>query len=589
MVMVEEQDNYPDQQNQEQSQEKRDNTEISKESVVVGDKNTNPIQKEPKTTTTATATAHRQNDVHAARKGLVKAIWQTSVAPRFSSRPIDMEDYFSDRGSIFNTSINLSGSMESSQDVTATIEAAEQFRTSLHESSNLTRSEQDYLQKLLKSDNLESIRRASIRLADKELFPTDADLEDEEQKRQQTKETNNTETVPSSRRIQHTRRNSQVQQKLFQLHEKTTILPSAMLKRMTCKASRPFFISHSNSIMVDDESEPALTLDTEEEKSSKDDKFKNEMPNQAKEIQSDKKTRNDNAKKWNPLVDLNSWIDGSEGVEVDDEGKPEITSPTSNPFKILGTSANDTSCHPHVLSPPLMEGLQLFMPESLQEQHYWLKYSLVRDGPGMLNMIRRGRASLHTILAIETTDGHVFGSFTSQPWRLVTRGYYGSTESFVWRMRRSRNEAVKSVMEQILMESQIDVFPYTGTNNNVQLCTTDNIALGHGEVKDDIVGTSKDQDDELLVAEHYGFAIKLDKSMARGTTSSSETFGNPCLIQRESRGEAFEVANVELWSLTPHDTVEEADQAEMKSLFEENRHSNNNLNIIDILVGGTNM
>jgi hypothetical protein len=486
-----------------------------------------------------------------------------------------MEDYFSDRGSIFNSSINMSGSMESTTHGAdaSTIETAERFRTSLHESSNLTKSEQYYLHKLLKSDNLESIRRASIRLADKELFPTDADLEDEddEDEEQQTT-TTKTKTVPSSQKTQHTRRNSQVQQKLFQLHEKTTILPSAILKRMTCKASRPLFISHSNSIMVDNESEPVLTMDTQEEKSSKDDK-----------------TRNDSARKWNPFKDLNSWIDGSEGVEVDDEGKPEITSPTSNPFKILGTSADDTSCHPHVLSPPLMEGLQLFMPESLHEQHYWLKYSLVRDGPGLLKMIRHCRASPHTVLAIETTDGHVFGSFTSQPWRLATRGYYGSTESFVWRMRRSRNEAVKSVMEQILMESQIDVFPYTGTNKNVQLCTADNIALGHGEVKDGIVGTSKDQDDQPLVSDHYGFAIKLDKSMARGTTSSSETFGNPCLIHRESRGEAFEVANVELWSLTPHDTVEEADQDEMKSLFEENRHTNNNLNIIDILVGGTNI
>jgi hypothetical protein len=147
-------------------------------------------------------------------------------------------------------------------------------------------------------------------------------------------------------------------------------------------------------------------------------------------------------------------------------------------------------------------------------------------------------------------------------------------------------------MEQILMENQIDVFPFTGTNNNVQLCTGDVIALGHGELRDDIVGTSREQDeDELIDPKDVGFAIKLDKSLARGTTSSSETFGNPCLVQRDSRGEAFKVANVELWSLTPHETVEEADRAEMKALFEENRHAvgNTNLNIIDILVGGTNI
>ena len=94
----------------------------------------------------------------------------------------------------------------------------------------------------------------------------------------------------------------------------------------------------------------------------------------------------------------------------------------------------------------------MFMPESLQDYHYWLKYSLVRDGPGLLKMLRHCRASQHTVLAIETTEGHVFGSFTSHPWRLkATRFPYGSKDSFVWKMRRSRTEKCESIMEQILM------------------------------------------------------------------------------------------------------------------------------------------
>jgi len=515
--------------------------------------------------------SHHHNDVQAARKGLLRAIWQTNLVPRFSSKPIDMEDYFSDRGSIFNGSINSGGSKDSDLEGAT----AEGFKSSLHESSNLTKSEQMYLQNLLKSDDLVSIRKASVRLADKELFPTEADHSQDDPPSTKTEEGRKTLK----------RRNSQVQQQLFELHEKATVMPSAILKRMSSaragKASRPLFISHTNSLMLDDE-----PLGPEEEKSSKDEQLFAARKDKGK----DDDESLDSAKRWNPLKDLNTWIDGSEGVEVDNEGQPEISSPTSNPFKILGTSADDTSCHPHVLSPPLMEGLQLFMPESLQEHHYWLKYSLVRDGPGFMKMLRHCRASQHTVLAIETTDGHVFGSFTSQPWRLISRGYYGSKEAFVWRMRRSRNETVKSVMEQILMESQIDVFPFTGSNNMVQLCTADGIGLGHGEVEDDIVvGASTDREDEMDnngKTEHYGYALKLDKSMATGTTSSSETFGNPCLLQREKRGETFEVANVELWSLTPHETVEEADQAEMRLLFlQENRNSANNLNLIEILVG----
>ena len=78
----------------------------------------------------------------------------------------------------------------------------------------------------------------------------------------------------------------------------------------------------------------------------------------------------DNARKWNPFKDVNSWIGGKkrfrshgdENNEMDeDDGDPD------SPFLILGTSGDDTSCHPHVLSPPLMESLQAFMAESLQE------------------------------------------------------------------------------------------------------------------------------------------------------------------------------------------------------------------------------
>jgi hypothetical protein len=553
----------------------------------------------------------QQTELASARKGLLRAIWCTSVAPRFSSRPI-MEDYLLDRSRVFGNSTgsviggndcqehhhnNNSSECESTEG-----KVAERIKNSLRESSNLTTSEHNYLEQLLRSDDLDSIRRASTRLADKEIFPAADDDEHmdiptekcgEEKEAMTPSEISLKDSAAggttSSPQKNLQRRDSQVQQQLFQWHENGIIMPSAMLRRMSdiaaAKASRPLFITHNNSLTQDDE-EPMEDQDLKEEKSLNDNNSNN--IHQTRELSPE-------APKWNPLKDLNAWINGSEGVEVNDEGTPEISSPTSNPFKILGTSANDISCHPHVLSPPLMEGLQLFMPESLQDHHYWLKYSLVREGPSLLKMLRHCRASQHTILAIETTDGHVFGSFTSQPWRLIsTKGYYyGNKESFVWRMRRSRNEVVKSVVEQILMESQIDVYPFTGRNNKVQMCTKDCIALGHGELQDDSIGKDNNHEENVEEShsldsnEFFGLAIKLDKSMTRGTTSSSETFGNPCLVERGSRGETFEVANIELWSLTPHETVEEADRAEMRSLFlEENRHAGSNLNLIEILVGG---
>jgi hypothetical protein len=407
-------------------------------------------------------------------------------------------------------------------------------------STCLTSSEHQYLENLLQSDDLDSIRRASLLLADKQLFPPAEDLPEQNSK------------------VVFVRRDSEVQRQLFRLHETNTVKPSIVLRRMSTGEKKrlpdPQEMNDDNSIAEEDGS---LDIDSDEESS----------PTSGEPA----------AKKWNPFVDVSSWIDGNQGVEVDDEGNPNIpiNTPTSNPFKILGTSADDVSCHPHVLSPPLMEGLQAFMPESIQESHYLLKYSMVRDGPSLMAMLRHCRASNHTILAIETTDGHVFGSFTSQPWRLISRGFYGSKDAFVWKMRRPRNETCKSIVKQVLMESKIDVFPFTNRNTKVQSCSTECIALGEGEV-------------EELSSEgtHYGNAIRLNGTMTSGSTSSSETFGNPSLIHTDKRGEEFTVANVELWSLTSHSSIEAANRAEMKMLFlEEGRSAEKKLNLLEILVG----
>lgn len=482
-------------------------------------------------------------DVQAARRGLLKAMWSASVAPRFSSKPIDMEDFFSNAA-------RSSFSSENGNSAVSPPTPTQDFRNTLVSSSNLTRSERTYLENLLHSDDLESIRRASMRLSDSELFPPAQDPPEE---------------VNHKVLIQH--RDSDVQQHLFRLHQETTVKPSIMLKRMSTgerglrqtRGRDPPEGRGDNSITQEGEGDDDGSWNQDQDS---DDEDSPEISKQS-------------GRKWNPFTDVNSWIDGSEGVEIDDGGNPALPTPTSMPFKILGTSANDTSCHPHVLSPPLMEGLQAFMPESLQEYHHWLKYSLVRDGANLMTMLRHCRASPYTILAIETTEGHVFGSFTAHPWRSASSGFYGGKDSFVWRMRHSRNEPCASIVEQALIESKMDVFPYTYRNQHVQLCTTERIALGDIEI-------------EGMATEgtHYGNAIRLNGTLTSGSTSTSETFGNPCLIHTDKRGQEFEVANIELWAMTPHSTTVAAERAEMKSLFlEEGRIAGNKLNLLEIIVG----
>jgi hypothetical protein len=188
-----------------------------------------------------------------------------------------------------------------------------------------------------------------------------------------------------------------------------------------------------------------------------------------------------------PTEDEASWLDSEiDELELDyydpwkvieDEYVNGYGGGGTLPFLILGTSADDVDSQPHVLSPPLMESLQEFLPFGLMGENFWMKYSLVRDGASMVALLKAARGAKSSFLAIETVDGEVFGSFTTQPWR-KNWNYFGGTESFLWRMQHSRKEKTKSIIDQAQMESEIEVYPYTGTNDHIQLCTHDKLAIG---------------------------------------------------------------------------------------------------------------
>jgi len=251
------------------------------------------------------------------------------------------------------------------------------------------------------------------------------------------------------------------------------------------------------------------------------------------------------------------------------------------PFRILGTSAADTDCHPHVLSPPLMESLQNFMPPTISETNFWLKYSLVRDGASLPSLLRHIRGTRHTLIAIETVEGEVFGSFTSSPWR-KNWNYYGVGESFLWRMRRTRAEKdiQHSVLDQAKLESELDVFYYTGRNDFVQYCTQDMLALGGGSLND---AATDDRDDvtdsgeqrelpprsnpKISKADKGGFGLAIDSELLRGTSSQCATFGSPPLSKMHADGSPFEILNMEVWTMTPCGNLGDAENLEMKTLF----------------------
>lgn len=257
----------------------------------------------------------------------------------------------------------------------------------------------------------------------------------------------------------------------------------------------------------------------------------------------------------------------------------------SLPFCILGTNANDAKAQPHVLSPPLMESLQAFFPTPKTNDNFWLKYSLVRDGSSLHTLMQHARGAKYSILALETTDGEVFGAFTSEAWR-KTWSYFGNGESFLWRMRNSRKMACSSILEQAQMESEIDVYPFTGINQCIQLCTHNKIAVGGGSPKqmeddEDKRGDNENQLDgskmadsgEITIRDHeWGYGLALQSDLLSGSSSPCMTFSSPSLSKIHPDGSLFQITNLELWTLTPCNSLRDAEKLELGELFLEEQH-----------------
>lgn len=251
------------------------------------------------------------------------------------------------------------------------------------------------------------------------------------------------------------------------------------------------------------------------------------------------------------------------------------------PFQILGTSARDLDAQPHVLSPPLMESLQSFFPAIKMNDNFWLKYSLIRDGASLYTLMQYARGAKYSIIALETVDGEVFGAFCTEPWR-KTWNYFGSEDTFLWRMRNSRKTKCNSIIDQAQMESEIDVFPYTGENKCIQLCTHDKIAIGggvpehqHEEKRDDTDDNNALDRKNQIKDFEWGPGLVLQSDLLTGSSSPCVTFGSPSLSKTHNDGSLFEIINLELWTLTPCYNLVDAEKLELGKLFLEQSSFNN--------------
>ncbi|KAB5556506.1 hypothetical protein DKX38_007415 [Salix brachista] len=117
--------------------------------------------------------------------------------------------------------------------------------------------------------------------------------------------------------------------------------------------------------------------------------------------------------------------------------------------------------------------------------------------------------------AVGDRKGAVFGGLVEAPLRPTNKKYQGSNSTFVF-----TNTPGYPV-----------IFHPTGANRYFTLCSTAFLAIGGGG----------------------HFALYLDSDLLNGSSSVSETYGNPCL----AHSEAFEVKEVELWGFVHGSQYEE--------------------------------
>ena len=146
--------------------------------------------------------------------------------------------------------------------------------------------------------------------------------------------------------------------------------------------------------------------------------------------------------------------------------------------------------------------------------------------------------------------------------------YFGNGESFLWRMKQSRLTPCSSILDQAVLESELEVYPATGENDYYQLCLHNMIAVGGGGMDPFRNEACSDRDNNLtLLSDDFGLCI--DDDLLTGSTSPCITFNNPCLSTRkvDVESDLFQIANLEVWTLTPCHTLNDAEKLELGLMF----------------------
>ncbi|KXG19622.1 nuclear receptor coactivator 7-like isoform X1 [Sorghum bicolor] len=173
---------------------------------------------------------------------------------------------------------------------------------------------------------------------------------------------------------------------------------------------------------------------------------------------------------------------------------------------------------PSVLLTEMMRAvLYTSLPVLAQGRNWMLVYSTWRHGISLSTLYRRSRLCAgYSLLIVGDRRGAVFGGLVEAPLQpIIKKKYQGTNDCFVF--------------------TNVDGRPVichpTGANNYFTFCSTDYLAMGGGG----------------------HFALYLDGDLVTGSSSTSETFNNPCL----SHTQEFKIKDVELWGFVNASKYEE--------------------------------
>lgn len=159
-----------------------------------------------------------------------------------------------------------------------------------------------------------------------------------------------------------------------------------------------------------------------------------------------------------------------------------------------------------LLSENTRTALYASLPALVQGRKWMLLYSTWRHGISLSTLYRRSMLwPGPSLLVVGDRKGAVFGGLIEAPLRPTNKKYQGSNDTFVFTDRPGHPV----------------IFRPTGANRYFTLCSLNFLAIGGGG----------------------HFALYLDNELLNGSSSVSETYGNPCLANSED----FEVKEVELW------------------------------------------